>query len=127
MLHFSSCPFAKIARNLLFIVVVLVLLVVSMLRRSERQQFLYGFHLEIQKEILKSLAVPLLCFDTSDEESDEEVERNYDVMSKAFVYSAIEDSRYIFLPLTYQPDVRGTRLMDNTPRWKANIEGRNIQ
>ncbi len=91
-------------------------------RRSEREQFIYGFHLEIQKEILNSFAVPLLCSDSSDEDSDEEEECIFDVMSKAFVYSSLEDS-YIFRPLTYRPDVRGVRLMDDTPRWKQILRG----
>jgi hypothetical protein len=90
---------------------------------SEREQFIYGFHLEIQKEILKSFAVPLLCSDTSDEESDEEEEENFDVMSKAFVYYALKNSHYIFCPLTYRPDIKGTRFMGNTPRWKQILRG----
>ena len=92
-------------------------------RRSEREQFIYGFHLEIQKVILKSFAVPLLCGDTSDEDSDDDEEQNVDVVSTAFVYSALEDSRYIFCPLTYRPDIRGTSFVDGTPRWKQILRG----
>lgn len=73
-----------------------------MLHWSDQEQFLYQLQIDIQKEILKTFAAPLLCLDSSssDENTDDEEDRNCEVMSKAFVYASLEDSRYIFWPAT---------------------------
>jgi hypothetical protein len=93
-------------------------------RHSNREKFINQLHLEIQGEILSSFVVPLLCLDSSDEDSDEEEGQRYAIAAKAATYAAMEDSRYIFHISTYRPDVRcAGSFGDVVPRWKSIING----
>jgi hypothetical protein len=86
-------------------------------RQSNHENFLHQFHTKIQGEILSSFVVPLLCSDSSDDDSDGEEERCYSIAAKVAAYAAMEDSRYIFRTLTYRPDVQHAgSFWDDEPR-----------
>ncbi len=93
-------------------------------RRSNREKFINELHLQFQGAILSSFVIPLLCSDSSNEDSDEEDGRRYAIAAKAAAYSAMEDSRYIFRTAIYRPDVRCAGVLgDAVPRWKSIIKG----
>jgi hypothetical protein len=41
-------------------------------RRSERDKLLRDLHIKLQNDIVKTFAIPLLCYDSSDDNTDEE-------------------------------------------------------
>jgi hypothetical protein len=65
-------------------------------RRSDRDKLLHDLHLNVQKDILKTFALPLLCYDSSDYDTDDEDDHQTALVAKMAAYTAMEDSLYFF-------------------------------
>ncbi len=65
-------------------------------RRSDRDKLLQDLHIDVQVDILNTFALPLLCYDSSDYDSDDEDSRQTALVAKMAAYTAMEDSRLFF-------------------------------
>jgi hypothetical protein len=77
----------------------------------------------VQKEIQKTFAIPLLCYDSSDYDTDEEDDHQTALVVKMAAYTAMEDSHYFFREPRYRNDIRCINKSDTIPRWKQILNG----
>jgi hypothetical protein len=69
--------------------------------------------------LLKSFTVPLICDDSSDDES-----RTSSIQLSTFVYVILEDTCYFFCSNSYRADIRCAHSQINdVPRWKSIVAG----
>ena len=91
--------------------------------RSERDKLLRDLHIELQNDIVKTFAIPLLCYDSSDDDTDEEEDRQMVLVAKIAAYTAMEDCRYLFWEPKYRNDIRLINKSNLMPRWKQILNG----
>ncbi len=65
-------------------------------RRSERDKLLRDLHIKVQNDIVKTFAIPLLCYDSSVDDTDDEEDCQMVSMAKIAAYTAMEDCHYLF-------------------------------
>ena len=92
-------------------------------RRSVRDKLLQDLHINVQVDILNTFALPLLCYNSSDDDSDDEDSRQTALVAKMAAYTAMEDSRYFFREPKYRHDIRCAGISDRIPRWKKILNG----
>ncbi len=60
------------------------------------RRLLHDMHISMQIDILNMFALPLLCYDSSDYDMDDEDDHQMALVAKMAAYTAMEDSRYLF-------------------------------
>jgi hypothetical protein len=65
-------------------------------RRSDRDKLLRDLHIDVQKDILKTFALPLLCYDSSIYDTDDEDDCQMALVAKMAAYTAMEETHIFF-------------------------------